>query len=134
MIGTKKSRTTPYHPMGKGQCERFNRTLLSMLGTLEPGKKADWKSQVAPLVLAYNACAHATTKKSPFFLLFGCNPRLPIDPAVDLLDLQSKRTRQQYVDKLQERLKNAYKVAAEEAGKQTTDQKRGSCLGEVTCI
>ena len=112
MIGTKKSRTTPYHPMGNGQCERFNRILLSMLGTLEPGKKADLKSHVASLVHVYNACTHATTKKSPFFLMFGRNPRLSMDLALNLPDLQPKRTRQQYVTKLQERLKNSYKFAA----------------------
>ena len=31
----KKSRTTPYHSMGNGMVERFNQTLLNMLGTLE---------------------------------------------------------------------------------------------------
>ena len=47
---TKKSRTTPYHSMGNGMTERINRTLLEMLGTLEPEKKKHWKAHIGPLV------------------------------------------------------------------------------------
>ena len=46
IAGTEKSRTTPYHAMGNGQCERFNQTLLKMLGTLEDYQKSDWKAHV----------------------------------------------------------------------------------------
>ena len=40
LTGIKQTKTTPYHPMGNGLSERFNRTLLSMVGTLTSEKKA----------------------------------------------------------------------------------------------
>ena len=39
LMGIRKSRTTHYHPQGVPQPERFNQTLLSMLGTLGREKK-----------------------------------------------------------------------------------------------
>ena len=40
------SSKTTYHPMGIGMVERFNKTLLNMLGTLEETQNRDWKSIV----------------------------------------------------------------------------------------
>lgn len=79
LAGVKKSRTTPYHPMGNGQVERFNQTLLKMLGTLDAEQKQDWKTNVLSLVQAYNATRHDTTGYSPHYLMFGWHPRLVID-------------------------------------------------------
>ena len=58
LAGVDKSRTTLYHPMGNDMVERFNQTLLNMLGTLEDHQKEDWKSYVASLVHSYNATRH----------------------------------------------------------------------------
>ena len=49
LAGTAKTRTTLYHPMGNGICERLNKVLLNMLGTLNKHQKSDWKSYVQTL-------------------------------------------------------------------------------------
>ena len=120
VAGIKKTRTTPYHPMGNGQAERFNQTLLRMLGTLEPALKSDWKSYVLPLVHAYNATRHDTTGFSPFYLMFGRHPRLAIDAFLGLEpSTESGRSHAEYTTKFQSRLAYAYKKASEEAARQT---------------
>ena len=79
IAGVKKLHTTPYHPQGNGQCERFNSTLCNMLGTLSEEEKSDWKSYLSCMTHAYNCTKHASTTYSPYYLMFGRHPRLPID-------------------------------------------------------
>ena len=61
IAGVKKLHTTPYHPQGNGQCERFNSTLCNMLGTLPEEEKSDWKSYLGCMTHAYNCTKHAST-------------------------------------------------------------------------
>jgi hypothetical protein len=123
ITGIIKSRTSPYHPMGNGMCERYNRTLLNMLGTLEPNQKCDWKSHVAPLVHAYNCTRHETTGFAPFELMFGRVPRLPIDIVLGVKRDQNSKGQSSYIKSLSERLKQAYDIAASNISKSHKIQK-----------
>ena len=50
-----------------------------MLGTLTPEQKKDWTSHVPALVHVYNCTRNSATGYSPYYLLFGGEPRLPVD-------------------------------------------------------
>ena len=75
----KKLRTMPYQPEGSGSCERFNRTLISMLGTLPADFKSKWPQHISTLTYAYNCTRSNATGFSPYYLLYVRQPLLPID-------------------------------------------------------
>ena len=124
IAGMNKSRTTPYHAMGNGMCERFNRTLLNMLGTLEEHQKVDWKSYVGAMVHAYNCTKHESTGYSPFHLMFGREPRLPIDLVLGIGEAVEGNDYNQFISSLRERLQKAYQLASENAKQSQQKQKR----------
>jgi transposase InsO family protein len=121
--GIQRSRTTPYHPEGNGQVERFNRTLLGMLHTLPVDHKHDWKSHVDKVVHAYNCTKHTTTGYSPFFLLFGRSPRLPIDLIFGLEEPVTTTSYRQFVESWRESMEEAYRIAQQSANKASAKSK-----------
>uniref|UniRef100_A0A3Q1EKL9 Gypsy retrotransposon integrase-like protein 1 n=1 Tax=Acanthochromis polyacanthus TaxID=80966 RepID=A0A3Q1EKL9_9TELE len=117
LAGIVKTRTTPYHPRGN-PVERFNRTLLNMLGTLESKKKAKWKEHVKPLVHAYNCTRNDVTGFTPYELMFGRSPRLPVDLAFGLPVREEQSTsHSQYVEDLRSRLEESFQIASKNAVK-----------------
>lgn len=122
LAGIRKTRTTPYHPRGN-PVERFNRTLLNMLGTLENQKKSRWREHVKPLVHAYNCTKNEVTGFTPYELMFGRQPRLPVDIAYGLPANYQPGSHSQYVRNLRSQLEASFKVAMENAMK-TADRNK----------
>ena len=108
IAGVKKLHTTPYHPQGNGQCERFNSTLCNMLGTLSEEEKSDWKSYLGCMTHAYNCTKHASTTYSPYFLMFGRHPRLPIDVEFGLPKHNCGDKASKYSDQQTQKYKSSY--------------------------
>ena len=112
LYGIKKSRTTAYHPEGNGQCERFNRSLHDLLRTLTPQQKKKWPEHLPELLFVYNSTVHASTGFSPFFLMMGRHPKLPIDSLFEQDRAQTDETSlTEYVESHAKKLQEAYECA-----------------------
>ncbi|KAG1925166.1 interleukin-1 receptor accessory protein-like 1-A [Pimephales promelas] len=111
MAEIKKSHTTPYHPMGNGITERFNRTLGSMIRALPPKSKAKWPQSLRVLTFCYNCTVHETTGFAPFYLIWE-DSRLPIDVMFQhVLKNDLVITHSEFVSNLKRDLSEAAKVA-----------------------
>lgn len=122
--GITASRTTPYHPQGNGQVERFNRTILQMLKTLTEKEKSNWKEALNKLVFAYNCTKCEVTGFSPFYLLFGRSPRLPVDALFGLDQDRGTTNQREYVERWTKGMQEAYEIARDHAEKSAERNKR----------
>ena len=129
LYGVQKLRTSPYHAQTNGQVERMNQTIICMIGKLEEDRKACWSKHLPELLLAYNATCSAVTGYSPYYLLFGRRPRIPVDYLFPTLCDSPHQTRMEVsVVAMQKRLKEAFTVVrcltSEEVARQCCDYDR----------
>ena len=83
------------------------------------------------MIIAYNATRSEVTGYSPYFLMFGCRPRLPVDlffPTVN--NREWTHTIDEYMKTLYKRPRECLKLAQESALKKQTG-KNGFTTGKL---
>ena len=112
LLGVTKIRTSPYHPQTNGAIERVHQTLRRMIAKMDPEKRAKWPSHLGPILIAYNATRSLITGYSPYFLMFGHRPKLPVDLLLPTVRRdENSRTTDEYITSLYDKLKSALALA-----------------------
>ena len=125
LLGIEKIRMTLYHPQTNGSAERVHQTLQQMIGKLDPEKRKKWSYHIGSILIAYNATRSMVTGFSPYFLMFGQRPRLPIDLLFPTHQAQGlTRTIDKYVANLYNRLRDSLKITQDCTEKDARRQKR----------
>ena len=107
-----KLSTTPCRPECNGLCERFSRTVISMLGTLPEDFKSKWTQHISTITYAYNCTCSNATGFSPYYLPYGRHPLLQIDIEFGVFISElSEAITYKYVQESKKRLENAFQKA-----------------------
>ena len=98
--------------------------LRRMIGILDPERRRKWPAHLGSVLIAYNATRSLVMGFSPYYLMFGWRPWLPIDllfPTCQEHNLT--RTIDEYVKMLYKHLQKSVKLAQDSALKEALRQK-----------
>ena len=127
-LGIRTTRTPVYHP-ASNPVERAHRDLNDMLRAIGVETGQDWVTCLPAALMAMNTNVHSGTKFSPFQLLFGRDPPLPIEIAFakpeDQKEVSTKV--EEYANDIKKRIQMAYKYARENL-KMAVERRRNSYL------
>ena len=94
-LGTKLLFSTTCYPQTDGQTEVVNRTLSTLLRTIIKKNIKIWEECLPHVKFAYNRSVNSAPKFSPFEIVYGFNPLIPLDssplPSFERANLDGKR-------------------------------------------
>lgn len=98
-------KTSPYRPQANGRLERLHRYMNDVISKYTYKHPLEWDTYVPYMLMSYRTSVQDSSLFSPFFLLYGRDPILPMDT---LLQPKLKYLGDDYVPTMLQRLHEAY--------------------------
>lgn len=119
-LGIERKFTSNYHPQSN-MTERVNRTLKPLIAIYAQNQSNSWDKEIHKLAFALRTAINETTGETPAFMMFGRDPRGPLD-LITSNKIEGLPTTangdsyiQEYKTKLINNLRCAYKLINEHA-------------------
>ena len=77
-LGIDRIFSAPYHPQSNGKLEVFHKYLKPTLKKLSENDPANWDKYINQVLASYRITPNLATAESPFFLVYGRDPNLPL--------------------------------------------------------
>ena len=74
-----------YHPQSNGKLEVFHKYLKATLKKLCEKDPANWDKYINQVLASYRITPNLATAESPFFLVYGRDPNLPLHQLLELM-------------------------------------------------
>ena len=124
LLNIYKTQTTPYHPAGNGQAERYNRTMMDLIHYEVRNNARNWDNALPIACMAYNSTVHTATGFEPNLLWLGRNVYLPMDRMMPLDPDIHPIPVHQYARQLVEDIRNNFAVARVRLNRAATAMKK----------
>ena len=75
--------STPYHPQSKGKLKVFHKYLKPTMKKLCEKDPSNWNTYINQVLASYRVTRNLATAGTPFFLVYGRDPNLPLHQLLD---------------------------------------------------
>ena len=129
-LGIKKSLSPSYNPQSN-MVERAHRDLNSMLTALTKSDLASWEDHLPAALFAMRITRNKTTGASPFELIFGRDPTVPLDLIFSLPQPHPLyKSYESYATELRRKIAEAHKFARQNISR-SVQRQRSAYQGKV---
>jgi hypothetical protein len=121
----RKLDTTAYTPQTNGLVENMNRIIQDHLAMLVDDNQRDWDDQLPYALFAIRTAKQATTGETAYYMLYGQDPYLPMDQALEYRHSPYVTLDEQpYPEQLQARLGIAWRQVQDRVDRAHAAQKK----------